>query len=220
MKHLLMLSLVVGLLSAPALASNAHEHAMSSPTKASVKKQPTVKAYMSAMERMHHDMNIMYSGNADVDFARGMVPHHQGAVDMANVLLAHSKDKTLRTLAQRIVIWQEVEIGIMKRWLNAKDSYSKTSCDCDAETTKAYKEAMNTMHHDMNIAYTGNVDIDFVNGMIPHHQGAIDMAWVLIKAGVDPELRAIAHDIIRSQEQEIALMKEWLKTHQTSKGTK
>jgi uncharacterized protein (DUF305 family) len=67
------------------------------------------------------------------------------------------------------------------------------------------------MHDAMNIAFTGNADVDFVKGMIPHHEGAVDMAKTVLAFGKDPELRKLAEEIIKAQESEIALMREWLK---------
>ena len=67
------------------------------------------------------------------------------------------------------------------------------------------------MHSAMNIALTGNADADFVRGMIPHHEGAIDMAKTVLAFGTDPEVRKLAEEIIRAQQSEIALMQEWLK---------
>jgi uncharacterized protein (DUF305 family) len=49
--------------------------------------------------------------------------------------------------------------------------------------------------------------------MIPHHQGAVDMANVVIKYGKDPELRKVAEGIVKAQEEEIAFMKAWLAKH-------
>jgi uncharacterized protein (DUF305 family) len=66
------------------------------------------------------------------------------------------------------------------------------------------------MHGAMDIAFTGNADVDFVKGMIPHHQGAIDMAKTVLALGKDPAVRKLADEIIKAQESEIALMKEWL----------
>jgi uncharacterized protein (DUF305 family) len=82
-----------------------------------------------------------------------------------------------------------------------------------AETpaTKAYREANAKMHRDMDIAYSNHADIDFVRGMIPHHQGAIAMAKVLLQHGKDEQTRKWAGDVIREQEREIAEMQAWLK---------
>jgi hypothetical protein len=67
------------------------------------------------------------------------------------------------------------------------------------------------MHRDMDIAFTGDADADFARGMIPHHQGAVDMAKIVLAFGKDPEVRKLAEDIVKSQEAEIAFMREWLK---------
>jgi uncharacterized protein (DUF305 family) len=66
------------------------------------------------------------------------------------------------------------------------------------------------MHEGMNIAFTGNADVDFANGMIPHHQGAVEMAKVVLAFGKDPEIRKLAEAIIHAQESEIAMMRAWL----------
>ncbi len=79
------------------------------------------------------------------------------------------------------------------------------------ESSQAFNQADMKMHGEMNITYSGDSDVDFVRGMIPHHQGAIDMARIELKYGKDPELKKLAEDIIKAQETEIASMQEWLK---------
>ena len=74
----------------------------------------------------------------------------------------------------------------------------------------AFAASMKTMMNSMNVKPTGKPDKDFALMMVPHHQGAIDMAKVELQYGTDPELRQLATDIVAAQEQEIAQMKAWL----------
>lgn len=76
-----------------------------------------------------------------------------------------------------------------------------------------YMEANTRMHEAMGAPMTGDADVDFIRSMIPHHQGAIDMAKVVLEHGTDPEVKKLAEEVIAAQEAEIAWMKEWLAAH-------
>lgn len=78
---------------------------------------PATAAYQAAADRMHADMAIDYSGNPDVDFVRGMIPHHEAAVAMARIELDHGTDPEIRKLAEAVIAAQEAEIAFMKDWL-------------------------------------------------------------------------------------------------------
>jgi uncharacterized protein (DUF305 family) len=83
---------------------------------------------MSSMEKMHAAMNsVGPSGNRDADFVKLMLPHHEGAVDMAKAELTYGKDAQMRRLAQEIVTDQESEIQLMKLWLKQHDGSATDS---------------------------------------------------------------------------------------------
>ncbi|MGK7870398.1 CopM family metallochaperone [Falsiroseomonas sp. E2-1-a20] len=103
-----------GAAQAPA-ATDPHQHGAAVPGTAA--QSPSTVAFMAANEKMHRDMAITFTGDADRDFAASMIPHHEGAIAMARVQLAHGRDQGMRSLAEAVIHAQESEIASLRAFL-------------------------------------------------------------------------------------------------------
>jgi uncharacterized protein (DUF305 family) len=141
-------------------------------------------------------------GNAaDAAFVADMTLHHQGAIEMAQLAPERGERDEIRQLAQDIIAAQEAEIETMER-LRAELP----------EPDEADRRSPDEMGMEMDAAMLEDAepfDKAFIEMMVPHHEGAIDMAEELRAEGEHPELQAMAAEIIRSQRAEIDQMREW-----------
>lgn len=175
-----------------------------------------LKDYTESMTKMHDEMMISMDYNdPDTAFAQGMLGHHIGAVDMAEIELKYGTDAEMRQLAQEIIDAQQSEIALMKTWLTSHPDAKAPTADTKA-MQQAYANGMDAMHNDMMAGISDPVpDMAFARGMLPHHIGAVDMAEVQLKYGKNPEMRKLAQQIINAQQSEIELMQSWIAAHKS-----
>ncbi|CAN5640237.1 DUF305 domain-containing protein [soil metagenome] len=155
---------------------------------------------------------------ADVDFAQHMIPHHQQAVEMSDMLLGKQGiDPQVVALANQIKAAQGPEITTMQGWLTAWGAPTPTAGSAMPGKSMPAMAPMPGMMTDQDMAALQNAQgaaasKTFLTGMIQHHQGAIDMARTEIAAGQNPDAVALAKSISTSQQQEITTMQGLLKT--------
>lgn len=103
-------------LGSPALAQHAgHGAGVSAPAPSAA--SPATEAFRAANARMHKAMDIPLTGDVDRDFAAAMIPHHEGAIEMARIQLQHGKDPVLRQMAEEIIAAQQQEIAVLRSFL-------------------------------------------------------------------------------------------------------
>lgn len=150
-------------------------------------------------------MGMMNQQQVDQHFIIMMIPHHQGAIDMANLALIKAKHPELKKLSEAIISSQTQEIQQMKDWY-------KKWYGTEVPTTSNQSMGMMGMMN-MNIDLTilnnaANFDQAFIQEMIPHHQMAVMMASMVLDSP-HPELRNLGKAIIEAQSAEIEQMWQW-----------
>ena len=150
--------------------------------------------------------NGEYSDERSID---AMVPHHQGAIEMAQVALENAEHPEIRALAEDVVSAQETEIGQLKAIKQEQFGTSEVAMDMSAEEM----EGMGMSSDPQELANQEPFDKAFIDSMIPHHESAIEMAQVVLEHSENPQIREIAGTIVDAQERELEQMRrrrdEW-----------
>lgn len=169
------------------------------------------------MEEMMADMeNIPKSGNASIDFLNGMIPHHQSAVSMSESYLKYGgKNEDLKQLAENVIKTQNEEIEQMKGMVERLESDGSRDEEKEADYLEEYNKMFHLSHTEHD-AHTGkdttqNVDWAFAEGMAMHHQMAVDMSKVILDYTEEDDVKQLAENIIKMQEDEIEQMERILK---------
>jgi uncharacterized protein (DUF305 family) len=148
---------------------------------------------------------IMEDGRySDKAFIDAMVPHHQGAVEMAEVALENAEHEEIRSLAEDIVSAQEAEIEELKAIKQREFGSSEVPMEMSAGEMQ-----MMGMTDPGELANKDPFDKAFIDAMIPHHRSAIAMAQVALEDSDNPEIREIARNIVNAQKKEFAQLQGW-----------
>jgi uncharacterized protein (DUF305 family) len=153
---------------------------------------------------MARDMVMEKGKYSDERFIDAMVPHHQGAVEMAQVALKNAEYEEVKQLSEDIVTAQEAEIEELKAIKRQNFGSSRVPMQMGAGEMQAMG-----MTDPGELANKDPFDKAFIDAMIPHHRSAIEMAQVALKESDNPEIREIARNIVGAQKKEIAQMQEW-----------
>ena len=149
---------------------------------------------------------LMQNGEySDERFIDAMVPHHQGAIEMAQVALENAEHDEIKQLSKNIVSTQQAEIEELK---SIKKEEFGTS-QVPMEMNQDQMQNMGMMADPQQLANRDPFDKAFIDAMIPHHQSAIEMATVARKESTIPEIKQLAENIVSAQQREIEQMKQW-----------
>ncbi len=149
---------------------------------------------------------VMKNGRySDERFIDAMVPHHESAVDMAEVALKNAEHEQVKRLAEDIVSTQETEIRELKSIKQEEFGTSSVPMDMSADQMKG----MGMMADPQSLADEDPFDKAFIDSMIPHHRSAIEMAEVAATETTNPEIKDLAKDIVEAQRREISQMQQW-----------
>lgn len=150
------------------------------------------------------------SGTTGADFDRAfidaMVPHHESAIEMARVAKeAGLTNPDLIKVANDILATQQQEIDRMKRW--RKEWFGSSKIDPGGAAALGMSQSQMGMSDDAEaLKSSGDVNADFAQMMITHHQAAIEMAKLAASRAGHAELKQLARDIVEAQEREIGVM--------------
>jgi uncharacterized protein (DUF305 family) len=148
--------------------------------------------------------NGKYSDKAFID---AMVPHHQGAIEMARVALKNAEHAEIRELSRNIISSQQAEIEELKAIKKEEFGTSNVPMEMSPEQMRS----MGMMMDPQELANREPFDKAFIDAMIPHHQSAIEMAEVAYEKSKNPRIKELAENIMSAQKREIEQMKQWRK---------
>ncbi|WP_343353934.1 DUF305 domain-containing protein [Helicobacter mastomyrinus] len=186
-----------------------HEQILQSTSSPSLTEQ-----MMNLMHESMMEVPFVEEDNLDFNYLSNMIPHHQGAIEAAELFLKHSKNQKLRAIAQNIIKTQQAEIATYELLITQLKEQKKLYSPKEVTLYNAQAKAdMESMLQAMNeVALNQSLNRVFLAGMIPHHQGAITASKQILQYTQNAEIKAIAQQIISTQEAEIETFQTLLQT--------
>jgi uncharacterized protein (DUF305 family) len=149
---------------------------------------------------------VMQDGKySDKAFINAMVPHHQGAIEMARVALENAEHEEIQEVSRNIVSTQQSEIEELKSIKQEEFGTSNVPMEMSMEQMRG----MGMMMDPQSLADENPFDEAFIDAMIPHHQSAIGMAGVANEKSKNPRIKELAQNITSAQKREIEQMRGW-----------
>lgn len=165
----------------------------------------------SVFDKMMVEIDTMtMTGDPDYDFAMMMIPHHQGAIEISEILINTGHHDSLKNLAQSGMMMQQESITRLRGFIISHTP----SPIADQSYMMQMSMSMKKMHNKVDTQHSHNdTDVDFCSIMVEHHQGAIDNARLVLEYGNDDQMKEEARKTIEEQEKEILELSEFLKKH-------
>ena len=169
--------------------------------------------YKSILQVMKKSMKeAPKTGDPSLDFLNQMIPHHEAAVSMSENIIKYSHNEAVKQLASNIIREQLEGIRKMEVLKSKLEATPKVNKQAEASYLKAYNAIYQKMTTSMEDAQaTGNINKAYLQEMILHHEGAIEMARNILKFTQNGELKTIAQNIINTQQKQVTEMKNLLK---------
>ena len=169
------------------------------------------KEYLKKFDKIVDNMaNQMLSqnivNNITLDFIRCMIPHHQAAIYMCENLLRFTTFRPLQEIANNIIKMQTTGIDQMKEILKTTSGFYNTRRQVNWYIRRYFQITKCMIDRMKNAPRCENINLNFVNEMIPHHEGAIEMCKNLLQYRIDPRLVNVAKTIIEEQSEGVRKM--------------
>ena len=164
--------------------------------------------FTAAETKMPEAMMGAHGADVGETWARKMIPHHQGALDMSEIVVRDGQDADIRRMAQKTIEMQTQDIAELRRWLDGRASGA-----VGLPPQGPFEPVEARMKEAMAAASGADADHLWARKMIAHHQGSLDMGRIVLDQTEDAEIRRMAQKTVEMQTGDIRELEAWLEAH-------